>query len=108
MAIKEIKDLLYKFLWDGKGDKIKRMVVIYDYQEGGIKMLDIKSFNSALKATWIPKYLDVNNKGKWKIDIGYQEYKKKIFLPTTFLEKMLKRSTLMKNFCKSLLKFERK
>ena len=30
-------------------------------------MLDIKSFNSALKATWIPKYLDVNNKEKWKI-----------------------------------------
>ena len=47
MAIKEINDLLYKFLWDGKGDKIKRTVVINDYQEGGIKMLDIKSFNSA-------------------------------------------------------------
>ena len=71
MAIKEINDLLCKFLWDGKGDKIKRTVVINDYQEGGIKMLDIKSFNSALKATWIPKYLDVNNKGKWKIVFKY-------------------------------------
>ena len=71
IAIKEINDLLYKFLWDGKGDKIKRTVVINDYQEGGIKMYNkiiiIKSFNSALKATWIPKYLDVNNKEKWKI-----------------------------------------
>ena len=71
MAIKEINDLFYKFLWDGKGDKIKRTVVINGYQEGGIKMLDIKSFNSALKATWIPKYLDVNNKGKWKIVFKY-------------------------------------
>ena len=34
-------------------------------------MLDIKSFNSALKATWIPKYLDVNNKGNWKIVFKY-------------------------------------
>ena len=60
MVIKEINDILYKFLWHGKGDKIKRMVVINDYQ-GGTKMLDITSFNFALKATWIPKYLDVNN-----------------------------------------------
>ena len=71
VAIKEINDLLYKFQWDGKGDKIKRTVVIKDYQEGGIKMLDIKSFNSALKATWIPKYLDINNKRKWKIVFKY-------------------------------------
>ena len=40
--------------------------------------------------------------------MGYHEYKKKIFLPTTFLEKTLKRSTLMINFCKSLLKFGQK
>ena len=71
MAIKEIDDLLYKFLRDGKGDKIKCTVVINDYQEGGIKMLDVKSSNSALKATWIPKYLDINNKGKWKIVFKY-------------------------------------
>ena len=37
------------------------------------------------------------------INIGYQEYKKKIFLPTTFLEKMLKRSTLMTNFLQERL-----
>ena len=71
MAINAINDLLYKFLWDGKGDKTKHKVVINDYQEEGIKMLDIKSFNFALKATWIPKYLDVNNKGKWKIVYKY-------------------------------------
>ena len=58
-----------------KGDKIKRTVVINDYQEEGIKMLDIKSFNSALKETWIPKYLDVNNKGKWKIVFKYWQSK---------------------------------
>ena len=110
VAIKEINDLLYKFLWDGKGDKIKRTVVINDYQEGGIKMLDIKSFNSALKATWIPKYLDVNNKGKWKIVFKYwlSRIQKENIFTYILLEKMLKRSTLMINFCKSLLKFGQK
>ena len=32
-------------------------------------MIDIISFNKALKSVWIKKYLDVNNKGKWKLFI---------------------------------------
>ena len=49
-----------------KGDKIKRTVMINDYDDGGAKMLDINSFNRALKSTWITKYFDHTNKGKWK------------------------------------------
>ena len=64
-TLKEINDLLFKFIWDGKGNKIKRTVMINDYKDGGAKMLDIFAFNRALKATWITKYLDNNNKGKW-------------------------------------------
>ncbi|CAH3185800.1 unnamed protein product, partial [Porites lobata] len=29
-------------------------------------MIDIQSFNKSLKATWIKKYLDEENQGKWK------------------------------------------
>ena len=43
--------------------KIKRTEMINDYAEGGLKMLDIKSFNRALTAKWIQRYLDPNNKG---------------------------------------------
>ena len=32
-----------------------------------LKMIDIASFNKALKAAWIRKYLDESNKGKWKL-----------------------------------------
>ena len=32
--------------------------MINDYPEGGLKMIDIASFNKSLKATWIKKYLD--------------------------------------------------
>ena len=30
-------------------------------------MIDLKSFNKALKSTWIKKYLDSENQGKWKL-----------------------------------------
>ena len=38
--------LLYNFLWDGKQEqgKIKRSGVCQDYEAGGLKMLDVKSF----------------------------------------------------------------
>ena len=50
-----------------KGDKIKRDIMINDYSNGGLKMLDIESFSRSLKATWIKKYLDKENRGKWKL-----------------------------------------
>ena len=65
-AIKEINVLFYKFLWDGKGDKIKRNVMINDFSEGGLKMIDIESFNKSLKSSWIKKYLDPENSSSWK------------------------------------------
>ena len=52
---------------NGKGDKIKRKVMINDPRNGGLKMIDLCSFNKSLKTTWVKKYLDTTNKGKWKL-----------------------------------------
>ena len=40
--------------------------MISDYSEGGLKMIDLISFNKALKSTWDKKFLDPENHGKWK------------------------------------------
>ena len=47
--MKEIQDIFYKLLWDGKPDKIKRNVIINNYEEGGLKLSHIESFCKALK-----------------------------------------------------------
>ena len=39
--LKDINNLLYQILRDGKRDKIKRVEMINDYATGGLKMLDI-------------------------------------------------------------------
>ena len=69
--LKEIHQILYNFLWDGRGDKIKRSVMLNEYKDGGLKMLDIQSFNCALKAKWVQKYLDDSNQAKWKLFFDY-------------------------------------
>ena len=35
-------------------------------------MIDIKCFNKALKSTWVKKYLDNENYGKWKLFFDYE------------------------------------
>ena len=66
-----------------KGDKIKRKIMINDTCNGGLKMIDLFSFNKSLKTTWVKRYLDASNKGKWKslFDLDLQNYgHKDIFL----------------------------
>jgi len=64
-VIKEINKLFFNFLWNNKGDKIKHAVMINDYPNRGLKMIDVASFNKSLKASWIKKYLDSENSSKW-------------------------------------------
>ena len=47
-VMKEIRDIFYEFLWEGKPDKIKRNVIINNYEEGGLKLPHIESFCKAL------------------------------------------------------------
>ena len=75
-ALNQINKLFYQFLWNGKGDKIKHKIMINDYCDGGLKTIDLISFNKALKTTWIKKYLDTTNNAKWTIffDLALKHY----------------------------------
>ena len=73
--IKVIRDAMFNFLWDGKPDKINRNIIIQDYSEGGLKMIEIDSYINSLKAKWIKRILDEENKGLWK-EIYIKELKK--------------------------------
>jgi len=41
--------------------------MINDYLEGGLKIIDVTSFNKSHKATWIKEYQDNENCSKWKV-----------------------------------------
>ena len=60
--LKELNTLLYNFLLDGKTDKIKRSGMCQGYKVGGLKMVDLKSFVSALKISWLRRILCDNGK----------------------------------------------
>ena len=59
--IKELKRLFYSFIWStGKSDKVARKTIINDFESGGLKMTDIRSFTKALKISWVKKVVDKN------------------------------------------------
>ena len=60
-VIKEINDILYKFVWDNKPDKIKRKVLCTSYVEGGLKMINIFNFVKALKISWVKRLIADKN-----------------------------------------------
>ena len=66
-VLKDIQKSFYKFLWNGKRDKVKREILTNSCEDGGLKMIDIKLFCQALKMTWIKKYIDPLNFSPWKI-----------------------------------------
>jgi hypothetical protein len=66
-GIKEIQDIFYKFVWDGKPDNIKRNIIINNYEEEELKLPHIQSFCEALKLSRRHKLLDPMNISAWKI-----------------------------------------
>ena len=54
------------FLWNSKPDKIKRSTLVKDYDKGGLRMIDIEKFIWSLKASWIKRFLQSENKSLLK------------------------------------------
>ena len=43
-TLNDIEEIFYQFVWNEKKDKIKRYVIINEYEEGGLKRPHIQSF----------------------------------------------------------------
>ena len=60
-TIKQINDIMYDFLWDKKPAKIKRDTIIQQYEDGGLKMVEIEKFINSLKCSWIKRIHELGN-----------------------------------------------
>ncbi|MCU7800901.1 MAG: hypothetical protein KZQ70_12335, partial [gamma proteobacterium symbiont of Lucinoma myriamae] len=60
--ISELNKIFFKFIWKEKPDKIKRKILIQDYKDGGLRMVDVENFVNALKVSWIRRMITENKK----------------------------------------------
>ena len=60
--LKSINDIFFDFIWQGPS-KIKKSVIIKDYSEGGLRMINVSNFIQSLKCTWIRRLTTAD--GTW-------------------------------------------
>ena len=64
--IKELNQIMYKFIWGSKWEKVGRSQLCCDVKEGGGKMIDIKQYVLSLRHNFIFKLFDNNYQSSWK------------------------------------------
>ena len=57
---KELEKLFSSFVWNGPSHRVKKDVLVKTYEEGGLKMVHLKSFFTSLKLFWIRQLLSKN------------------------------------------------
>ena len=57
-----LQKMLFSFIWNGKPDRIKRTIMYQPYEEGGLRMVNVKDFLSALKITSLKKIIQDDGK----------------------------------------------
>ena len=65
-VLNKVTKMIFNLIWDGKPDKIERSQLVQSYEDGGLKLTDVNYFLNALNVSWVNRYLDPENKGKWK------------------------------------------
>ena len=64
--VSTINQIIFNFIWDGKRDKIKRDVMINNYDEGGLNIPDFSIVCKTQQITWVKRIvLAENNKSQW-------------------------------------------
>ena len=53
--------MLFDFLWNGKKDKIKRKTLCQAFEQGGLKMVNIHEYLSAMKINWLRRIFQPDN-----------------------------------------------
>ena len=106
-TLQDVNTILYDFLWGGKGDKIKRTKMINNYNKGGLKMIDIRNFNTSLKVKWLQGYLDSDNKGKWKVFFDYylERYGGKLLILSNLQQRDAKQLVIQDPFVKEVIEY---
>ena len=71
-VIDYINNIIVSFLWNNKTSKIEQSVIIKQYCEGGLKMINVKAFIDALKTTWIRRLITTDSKCQYFIRVNIE------------------------------------
>ena len=65
-CFRKLNTVLFKFIWNGGNDRVKRNFLLNDYSDCGLRMIDVEAFSQAQKMVWVKHLLDPNYNNFWK------------------------------------------
>ena len=63
--INQLNDILFKFLWSNKPDKINRKTITQEKSQGGLKMMNVDVFINSLKTSWLRRLVKGRDSTPW-------------------------------------------
>ena len=70
--VKEVEQIVFNFLWDGRNDKIKREIIYAPRDMGGLNMMHIPTQIKALKIIWVKRLMTGPRHSGWRQLIDHQ------------------------------------
>ena len=55
--VQAVNSSIFKFIWKNRRDKIKRKIMVQDYNKGGLRAPSIETMAKSLKLAWISRFL---------------------------------------------------
>ena len=102
-VIKELNTLFYRFLWNDKPDKIKRVITNLHYSQGGLNMIDLNKFDQSLKLTWIRRFFSTSSKWKQLTESQFPDLEHALNYSDKFIENI--KNTTNNLFWKDVLTY---
>ena len=68
--VQAINSSIFKFIWKNQRDKIKRKIMVQDYNKGGLRAASIETMAKSLKLAWISRFLQsipTHDDESWKV-----------------------------------------
>ena len=61
-TISKLNKIFFEFIWKSSTDRIKREVLIQDFEQGGLRMIHLEKYVYALKLGWVRRLVKSESK----------------------------------------------
>jgi exonuclease III len=89
--LKELDKMFFDFLWSGRSHKIKKSVVCKDYNDGGLRMINVFDFLSTLKISWLRRIRNEESEVRQILFTVHKDFNKVCLMGEEFVNVMLNR-----------------
>lgn len=92
-TINKLQKKFFNFIWQSGTDRVKREVLMQDYEYGGLKMINLRNYIIALKSTWIRRLIVHDTKYKTLFESKYASLDLLLKRGTEFIKRIRSNNT---------------